>query len=118
MKKVDIDYSVRIVEFESNLTDGTTIMFPFQDMMAYVTSESYLYIFLTKGVNNAKDINNWRKISVSSTTSIDKIGINVTPDGCSGFKITENKGGESYIELYINKNLKKSEAIKKQVFRL
>lgn len=91
-KKVDIDYSVRIVEFESDLIDGTTIMFPFQGMMAYVTSESSLYVLLTKGVNNAKDINNWRKISVSSTTSIDKVGINVTPEGGSGFKITENKG--------------------------
>ena len=91
-KKVDIDYSVRIVESESDLIDGTTIMFPFQGMMAYVTSESSLYVLLTKGVNNAKDINNWRKISVSSTTSIDKVGINVTPEEGSGFKITENKG--------------------------
>lgn len=99
-KKVDIDYSVRIVEFESDLIDGTTIMFPFQGMMAYVTSESSLYVLLTKGVNNAKDINNWRKISVSSTTSIDKVGINVTPEGGSGFKITENKG--VIINDYIN----------------
>ena len=99
-RKVDVDYSVRIVEFESNLTDGTTIMFPFQGMMAYVTSESSLYILLTKGVNNAKDINNWKKISVSSTTSIDKVGINVTPEGGSGFKITENKG--VIIDDYVN----------------
>ena len=99
-KKVDIDYSVRIVENESNLTDGTTIMFPFQGMMAYVTSESSLYVLLTKGVNNAKDINNWRKISVSSTTSIDKVGINVTPEGGSGFKITKNE--DVIIEDYIN----------------
>ena len=41
-KKVDNDYSVRIVASESNLTDGTTIMFPYQGMMAYATSESSL----------------------------------------------------------------------------
>jgi hypothetical protein len=28
-KRVDVDYSVRIVDSESNLTDGTTIMFPY-----------------------------------------------------------------------------------------
>jgi hypothetical protein len=101
-KKVDVDYSVRIVETESNLTDGTTIMFPFQGMMAYVTSISTLYVLLTKGVENAKDINNWRKISVSSSTSptIDKIGIDVAPEGGSGFKITGNKG--VIIDDYVN----------------
>ena len=95
-----IDYTTRIVEFESNLTDGTTILFPYQGMMVYVTSESSLYILLTKGVENAKDINNWRKISAGSSTSIDKVGINVTPEGGSGFKITENK--DVIIEDYVN----------------
>ena len=100
-RKIDIDYSVRIVESESNLTDGTTIMFPYQGMMAYVTSESALYILLTKGVENAKDINNWKKIIVTSSASlIDKIGINTEPEGGSGFKITENK--KVIIEDYIN----------------
>ena len=99
-RKVSVDYSVRIVESESNLTDGTTIMFPFQGMMAYVTSVSSLYILLTKGVENAKDINNWKKISAGTTTSIDKVGINVAPEGGSGFKITENK--DVIIEDYVN----------------
>jgi hypothetical protein len=100
-KKVDNDYSTRIVEMEDNLTDGTTILFPYQGMMAYVTSESALYILTTKGVENAKDINNWRKISVGTpTSSIDKVGINVAPEGGSGFKITENK--DVIIEDYIN----------------
>ena len=100
-RKIDIDYSVRIVESESNLTDGTTIMFPYQGMMAYVTSESALYILLTKGVENAKDINNWKKIIVTSSASlIDKIGINTEPEGGSGFKIAENK--KVIIEDYVN----------------
>ena len=100
-RKIDIDYSVRIVESESNLTDGTTIIFPFQGMMAYVTSESALYVLLTKGVENAKDINNWKKISATSSASLaDKVGINVAPEGGSGFKITENK--EVIIEDYVN----------------
>ena len=101
-KKVDVDYSVRIVESESNLTDGTTIMFPFQGMMAYVTSQSSLYVLLTKGVENAKDINNWRKISATSSTSqvIDKVGIDVAPEGGSGFKITGNNG--VIIDDYVN----------------
>ena len=102
-KKIDIDYSVRIVESESNLTDGTTIMFPYQGMMAYVTSESSLYILLTKGVDNAKDINNWRKISTgaaSATPTIDKVGIDVAPEGGSGFKIAGNDG--VIIDDYVN----------------
>lgn len=101
-RKVDVDYSVRIVDNESNLTDGTTIMFPYQGMMAYVTSEESLYILLTKGVNNAKDINNWRKISVGSSISpvVDKIGIDVAPEGGTGFKITGNKG--VVIDDYVN----------------
>ena len=100
-RKVDVDYSVRIVESESNLTDGVTIKFPYQGMMAYVTSESALYILLTKGISNAKDINNWKKISlVSSTPSIDKVGIDVAPEGGSGFKITGNKG--VVIDDYVN----------------
>ena len=100
-RKIDVDYSVRIVESESNLTDGTTIMFPFQGMMAYVTSESALYVLLTKGVENAKDINNWKKISATSSASlVDKVGINVAPEGGSGFKIAENK--EVIIEDYVN----------------
>ena len=101
-KKVDVDYSVRIVESESNLTDGTTIMFPYQGMMAYVTSESSLYILLTKGVENAKDINNWRKISSTTTASptIDKIGIDAAPEGGTGFKITGNTG--VIIDDYVN----------------
>jgi hypothetical protein len=100
-RKVDVDYSVRIVESSSNLTDGTTIMFPYQGMMAYATSESSLYILLTKGVENAKDINNWRKISSGeSKAMIDKIGINAEPEGGSGFKITENK--DVFIEDYVN----------------
>lgn len=100
-RKIDVDYSVRIVESESNLTDGVTIKFPYQGMMAYVTSESALYILLTKGISNAKDINNWKKISlVSSTPSIDKVGIDVAPEGGSGFKITGNKG--VVIDDYVN----------------
>lgn len=102
-RKIDIDYSVRIVESESNLTDGTTILFPYQGMMAYVNEESSLYILLTKGVDSAKDINNWRKISSGESTSapsLDKVGINTTPDGGSGFKITENKS--VIIEDYVN----------------
>ena len=96
-----IDTGVRIVESESNLTDGTTIMFPYQGIMAYVTSESALYVLLTKGVENAKDINNWKKISVTSSASLaDKVGINVAPEGGSGFKITENKN--VIIEDYVN----------------
>jgi hypothetical protein len=100
-KKVDVDYSVRIVEFESNLTDGVTINFPYQGLMAYVTSESALYILLTKGVSKSTDINNWKKISlVSSTPSIDKVGIDVVPEGGSGFKITGNKG--VVVDDYVN----------------
>jgi hypothetical protein len=100
-KKVDVDYSVRIVESESNLIDGVTIKFPYQGMMAYATSESALYILLTKGISNAADINNWKKISlVSSTSSIDKVGIDVAPEGGSGFKITGNKG--IIIDDYVN----------------
>jgi hypothetical protein len=101
-KRLDVDYSVRIVESESNLTDGTTIMFPYQGLMAYVTSESALYVLLTKGVENAKDINNWRKISAASSTapSIDKVGIDVAPEGGSGFKITGNSG--VIIDDYVN----------------
>lgn len=99
-RKVDVDYSVRVVESESNLTDGTTILFPYQGMMAYVTSESALYVLLTKGVENAKDINNWRKISNSSSTLKDKVGIDIAPEGGSGFKITKNE--DVIIEDYIN----------------
>lgn len=101
-RKIDVDYSVRIVESESNLTDGTTIMFPYQGLMAYVTSESALYVLLTKGVENAKDINNWRKISAESSTApaIDKVGIDVAPEGGSGFKITSNNG--VIVDDYVN----------------
>lgn len=101
-KKIDSkDYSVRILETESNLTDGT-ILFPYQGMMAYVTSESALYVLTTKGVENAKDINNWRKISASSSTApaIDKVGIDVAPEGGSGFKITSNNG--VMVDDYVN----------------
>jgi hypothetical protein len=70
-------------------------------MMAYVTSESTLYVLTTKGIENAKDINNWKKVSVGTpTVSIDKVGINKAPDGGSGFKITENKDVD--IEDYVN----------------
>ena len=99
-KKVDVDYSTRIVESVSNLTDGTTIMFPHQGMMAYVTSEDALYVLLTKGSSNAKDITNWRKISNSSSTLVDKVGINVAPEGGSGFMITGRK--DVIVEDYIN----------------
>lgn len=99
-RKVDNDYSTRIVENESNLTDGTTIKFPYQGMMAYVTSNDSLYVLLTKGIANAKDINNWRKISVTPSSSLDKVGINVAPEGGSGFKIAENK--DVVVEDYIN----------------
>lgn len=98
-RKVDVDYSTRILESESNLTDGT-ILFPYQGMMAYVTSESALYVLLTKGTDNAKDINNWRKISNSTSTLKDKVGINVKPDGGSGFMITENK--DVVVDDYVN----------------
>ena len=97
-----IDTGVRIVESESNLTDGTTIMFPYQGIMAYVTSESALYVLTTKGVERAKDINNWRKISATSTSEPieDKVGIDVAPEGGSGFKITSNK--DVIVEDYVN----------------
>jgi hypothetical protein len=98
-KKVDVDYSTRIVESESNLTDGT-ILFPYQGMMVYATSESALYVLLTKGIENSKDITNWRKISNSSSKFTDKVGINVAPEGGSGFMITENKG--VIIDDYVN----------------
>lgn len=98
-----IDYSTRIVDSESNLTDGT-ILFPFQGMMAYAKSESALYILLEKGVENSKDINNWRKISSAapSTTapSVDKIGIDAAPEGGSGFKIVGNEGVQ--VDDYVN----------------
>ena len=99
-RKVDNDYSTRIVESESNLTDGTTIKFPYQGMMAYVTSNDSLYVLLTKGIANAKDINNWRKISVTPSSTLDKVGINVAPEGGSGFMIAENK--DVIIEDYVN----------------
>ena len=97
-KKIDIDYSVRIVE---NVDELLTIMFPYQGMMAYVESESSLYILMTKGASKAKEIGNWRKISHSSSKpTIDKVGIDVAPEGGSGFKITGNKG--VIIDDYIN----------------
>ena len=99
-RKVDNDYSTRIVENESNLTDGTTIKFPYQGMMVYVKSNDSLYILLEKGIANSKDINNWRKISVTSSTSLDKVGIDIAPEGGSGFKITKNE--DVIIEDYIN----------------
>lgn len=99
-KKVDIDYSVRIIESESNLTDGTTIKFPYQGMMAYVTSNDSLYILLTKGIANSKDIKNWKKISTTHSSSLDKVGIKTAPEGGSGFMIAENK--DVIIEDYIN----------------
>ena len=75
-------------------------MFPYQGMMAYVTSEESLYILLTKGISNSKDINNWKKISVSSSKSLDKVGIKTTPEGGSGFMIAENQ--DVIIEDYVN----------------
>lgn len=99
-RKVDVDYSVRIVESESNLTDGTTILFPYQGMMAYVTSESALYVLLTKGISNSKIINNWKKISNSSSTLKDKVGIKVKPEDGSGFMITENT--DVVVDDYVN----------------
>lgn len=97
-RKLDADYSVRIVE---NVDELLTIMFPYQGMMAYVKSESSLYILMTKGISKAKEIGNWRKISHSSAKpTIDKVGIDVAPEGGSGFKITGNKG--VIIDDYIN----------------
>ena len=100
-RKLDVDYSTRVVEIVDNLTDGT-ILFPYQGMMAYVTSESALYVLTTNGVENAKDINNWRKISSSSSTApaIDKVGIDVAPEGGSGFKITSNNS--VIVDDYVN----------------
>jgi hypothetical protein len=98
--KVNVDYSVRIVETVLNITDGKTILFPYQGMMVYVTSEESLYILLTKGVENAKDIKNWKKISNSSSTLKDKVGINVAPEGGSGFKIAGKDG--VIIDDYVN----------------
>lgn len=98
-----IDTGIRTLDSESNLTDGT-ILFPFQGMMAYTTSESALYILLTKGVENSKDINNWRKISSAAPSitapSVDKIGIDVAPEGGSGFKIVGNEGVQ--VDDYVN----------------
>lgn len=99
-RKVDNDYSTRIVDDESKLIDGTTIKFPYQGMMAYVTSNDSLYVLLTKGIANAKDINNWRKISVTPSSTLDKVGINVAPEGGSGFMIAENK--DVIVEDYVN----------------
>ena len=99
-RKLDTDYSVRIVENKEDLIDGKTILFPYQGMMAYVTSESSLYVLLTKGSANAKYINNWKKIATTATSQIDKIGIDVVPDGGSGFKITGNEG--VIIDDYVN----------------
>ena len=97
-RKLDADYSVRIVK---NVDELLTIMFPYQGMMAYVESESSLYILMTKGISKAKEIGNWRKISHSSSKpTIDKIGIDVAPEGGTGFKITGNKG--VIIDDYIN----------------
>ena len=98
-KRVDVDYSTRVFDTVDKLTDGT-ILFPYQGIMAYITSESALYILTTKGVDSAKDINNWKKISATSTSSIDKVGIDVAPEGGSGFKITENKN--VIVEDYVN----------------
>jgi hypothetical protein len=69
-------------------------------MMVYVTSNDSLYVLLTKGIANAKDINNWRKISVTTSSSLDKVGIKVAPEGGSGFMIAENK--DVIIEDYVN----------------
>ena len=100
-RKIDTnDYSVRIVDNVSNLTDGITIKFPYQGMMAFVKSESALYILLTKGIAKSKEIGNWKKISLNAPASIDKVGINVAPEGGSGFKIMENK--DVIIEDYVN----------------
>ena len=99
-RKIDNDYSVRIVESTDNLIDGTSILFPYQGMMAYVTSEDSLYILLTKGNAKSRDINNWKKISVTPSLSLDKVGVNVAPEGGSGFKITENK--DVIVEDYTN----------------
>lgn len=99
-----IDTGVRIVEKETDLTNGVTIKFPYQGLMAYVTSEESLYVLLTKGINNAKNIENWRKISVStpstSTPTVDKVAIDDVPEGGSGFKISGNKG--VIIDDYVN----------------
>ena len=99
-KRVDNDYSVRIVENKSDITDETKILFPYQGMMAYVTSESALYILLTKGISKSREIGNWKKISTTSSSSLDKIGIGVAPEGGSGFKITGNEG--VIIDDYVN----------------
>jgi hypothetical protein len=69
-------------------------------MMAYVTSESALYVLLTKSISDSKNIDNWKKISLSSTTEIDKVGIDVTPEGGTGFKITGNAG--VLVDDYVN----------------
>jgi hypothetical protein len=100
-KKLDVDYSVRVFDKVDNLTDGT-ILFPYKGMMAYVTSESALYILTTKGVDSAKDINNWKKISAASASEPieDKVGIDVAPEGGSGLKITANKG--VIVDDYVN----------------
>ncbi len=102
-RKLDVDYSVRILNSESNLTDGT-ILFPFQGMMAYVESESALYVLSTKSVEDSKVLTNWKKISSAapSTTapSVDKIGIDVAPEGGSGFKIVGNEGVQ--VDDYVN----------------
>ena len=100
-RRLDVDYSTRVVEIVDNLTDGT-ILFPYQGIMAYVTSESALYILTTKGVDSAKVLDNWKKISATSTSEPieDKVGIDVAPEGGSGFKITANK--DVIVEDYVN----------------
>lgn len=99
-RKVDVDYSVRIVETEDDLLDENIIMFPYQGMMAYVKSEESLYILLTKGISKAREIGNWKKISNSSSTLKDKVGIEVKPEGGSGFMIVGNQ--DVIIEDYVN----------------
>ena len=99
-RKLDTDYSIRIVESEDDLLDENIIMFPYQGMMAYVTSESSLYILMSKGIKKAREIGNWKKISNSSSTLKDKVGINVKPEGGSGFMIVGNDGVQ--VDDYVN----------------
>lgn len=100
-----IDYSTRIVDSESNITDGT-LKFFYQGMMVYASNEGSLYIRMVKGMSNdLSDFNiNWKKITATSasasTPTVDKVAIDVAPEGGSGFKISGNKG--VIIDDYVN----------------
>jgi hypothetical protein len=101
--RIDVDYSTRIIDSESNITDGT-LKFFYKGMMVYAVNEGSLYIRMVKGMSNEpSDFNtNWKKITSTSasTPTVDKVAIDDAPEGGSGFKISGNKG--VIIDDYVN----------------